>query len=294
MNKHFVKKRDIFIFSFPALAYFTIFVIYPIFPQLLISFQKHDGFKGHGYVGLTNYLSIMKSSSFWLATKNTYIIVLLSIFVAIPISLLLALLLDMQGEKVKRFFKISSVMPALISVAVIAQMWVAIYEPTWGLVNNILTKIGLDGLKHNWLTDQKTVLLSVAIAYLWQYIGLNILLFYTGIKTIPVSFKEAALMDGATFFKRSVFITIPLLQDIGKYVLIVSTLGSMAQFAHVRIMTLGGPGDISRTTIYQMYYVAFSQSDFGAGCAIAIIFVLQCIVISVLINRFIAKEKIEY
>lgn len=294
MNKHFIKKRDIFIFSFPALAFFTIFVIYPIFPQLLISFQKHDGFKGHGFVGLANYVSTIKSSSFMLATKNTYIIVLMSVLIAIPISMLLALLLDMQGEKVKRLFKITSVMPALISVTVIAQMWVAIYEPNWGLVNSILDKVGLDGWKHSWLTDSKTVLISVAIAYLWQYIGLNTLLFYTGIKTIPSSYKEASLIDGATFIKRSVFITIPLLQDVGKYVLIISTLGSMAQFAHVRIMTLGGPGDISRTTIYQMYYVAFSQGEFGVGSAIAILFVIQCIIISVLINRFIAREKIEY
>ena len=294
MNKFYGNKLAIFIFSFPALLLFTAFVIYPLFPEILISFQKNDGFNSMGYVGFENYFNVLRDPTFWKSNVNTFTIVLISTCMGLPISLLLALIMDRQGERVKRFFKASSVFPAILSVTVIAQMWIAIYEPQWGLINSILRGIGLDGLAMEWLSDERTVVLAITAAFLWQYIGLNALLFYTGIKAIPKTYYEAAVIDGAGFFRTSLKITIPLLQDVSKYVLVLSVLGSMSQFAHVRIMTAGGPGDVSRTVIYQLYYKAFSASDFGQGCAIAIIFVLVCLVLTVFINKFVAREKVEF
>jgi ABC-type sugar transport system permease subunit len=89
-------------------------------------------------------------------------------------------------------------------------------------------------------------------------------------------------------------ITIPLLQEVTKYVLIISVLGSLAQFSHVRVMTSGGPGYTSRTLIYELYYTAFGASDFGQGCAIAILFVIESLIFTFLINRFVAREKVEF
>ncbi len=294
MNKFYSNKLAIFVFSFPALLLFTAFVIYPLFPEAIISFQKNDGFKSMGYIGIENYVSVLKDATFWKSNLNTFIIVIISIFIGLPISLILALVIDRQGESVRRFFKATSVFPAVLSVTVIAQMWIAIYEPQWGLINSILRAIGLDQLALAWLSDDRTVVLAITVAFLWQYIGLNALLFYTGIKAIPKTYYEAAVIDGASFIKTSIRITVPLLQDVTKYLLVLSTLGCMSQFAHVRIMTAGGPGEISRTVIYQLFYKAFSASDFGQGCAIAIIFVLECLVITMLINKFVAKEKIEF
>ncbi|ACL75361.1 carbohydrate ABC transporter permease [Ruminiclostridium cellulolyticum] len=294
MNKTYGNKLAIFIFSFPALLLFTVFVIYPLFPEILISFQKNDGFKSMGYVGFENYINVLKDSTFWRSNINTFTMVLISACIGLPLSLLLALIMDRQGERVKRFFKASSVFPAILSVTVIAQMWIAIYEPQWGLVNSILRGVGLGNFALEWLSNEQTVVLAITAAFLWQYIGLNALLFYTGIKAIPKTYYEAAVIDGAGFFRTSVKITIPLLQDVSKYVLVLSLLGCMSQFAHVRIMTAGGPGDVSRTVIYQLYYKAFSASDFGQGCAIAIIFVLECLVVTFFINKFVAREKIEF
>lgn len=294
MNKFYGNKVAIFIFAFPALLLFTVFVIYPIIPEIFISFQNNDGFRNMGYVGLKNYASVLQDATFWRSNLNTFIMVLLSTFAGLPISLLFALVMDRQSEGVKRFFKASSVFPAVLSVTVIAQMWIAIYEPMWGLLNSILRALHLDGLAVAWLSDSRTVVPAITVAFLWQYLGLNALLFYTGIKAIPKTYYEAAVIDGAGFFTTSLKITIPLLQDVTKYILVLSILGCMSQFAHVRIMTAGGPGDISRTVIYQLFYKAFSASDFGQGCAIAILFVIECLVLTFLINRFVAREKIEF
>lgn len=293
MTRFFSTKTSIFVFAFPALFIFTLFVVYPLIPEVVISFQNHNGFTGSGFVGWANYEEVLSSSSFWKANLNTFIIVFLSTFVALPLSLLLAFLLDHQTKGMRRYFKAAGMFPAILSVTVIAQMWLAIYEPQWGLLNSALKAAGLGELAMQWLTDKNTVIYSIAAAFLWQYIGLNTLLFYTGLKSIPKVYYEAALIDGAGPVRSAVRITLPLLQDVVKFVLVISILGSMGMFAHVEMMTGGGPGHISRTIVYQLYYTAFMSSEFGVGSAVAVIFVLQCLILTLLLNRFVARERIE-
>lgn len=293
MNNCYKSKVAVFVFAAPALIIFTMFVVYPILPEVVISFQNHDGFKSLGWVGLDNYKEILHSSSYWKATINTLIIVAISLVIALPISLLFALIIDRQTARVRNFFKFSSVFPAVLSVTVISQMWVAMYEPQWGLVNSVLRGLGLDSWAHQWLTDKSTAIVCIGIAFLWQYVGLNALLFFAGIKSIPKNYYEAAQIDGAGFWKASWYITIPLLKDVTKYVLIVSTLGSMGMFAHVRVMTAGGPGDTTRTIMYQMYYSAFSTSEFGVGSAIAVLFIIECLIITFFINKATKSDAIE-
>ncbi len=294
MKRFFGSKLSIFVFAFPGLLLFTVFVVYPLIPQIIISFQEHDGFAMKSWVGVQNYVDVLHSKAFWSAQKNTLTIVLLATFVALPISLLQALILDRQTERVRRFFKASILFPAILSVTVIAQMWVAIYEPQWGALNSILTSVGLENWTHSWLSEKGTVVYCVAFAFLYQYIGLNALLLYSGIKSIPRSYFEAAVIDGAGFFKMAIKITIPLLQEVLKYVLVISVLGSMGLYSYIRVMTAGGPGRLSRTVVFEMFYTAFAKSDFGMGSAIAVLFVIECLVVSFFINRYIAREKIEY
>ena len=290
MNNCYKSRWAVFIFAFPALLIFTVFLVYPLIPEILISFQEHDGYNSYGFVGLENYISVFKSSTFLKAHINTF----MSLFVATPLSLILALVIDKQSERVKTFFKFTSVFPAVMSVTVISQMWKAIYEPEWGLLNAILNKLGLPNLAHIWLTDRSTVMICIAVTFLWQYIGLNMLLFYSGIKSIPNDYYEAAQLDGAGFWQASWNITIPLLKNVSKYVVTVSTLGSMGMFAYVKAMTAGGPGDASRTVMYQMYYLAFGTSEFGKGSAIAVIFIIECLIISFVINKVFRDENLTY
>jgi multiple sugar transport system permease protein/raffinose/stachyose/melibiose transport system permease protein len=294
MNKYYSTKISLFVFAAPALLLFTVFCVYPLLPEVWISLHNNDGFRNLGFVGLDNYKEIITSPSFWTAHKNTYLIVGISVLVGLPLSMILALFMDVQTPRLRRFFKMSAMFPAILSVTVVSQMWVAFYEPNWGLFNSILRSIGLESWTHSWLTERNTVMPSIGLTFLWQYIGLNAILFYTGIKTIPKNYYEAATIDGANFAQVCLRITIPLLQDVIKYVLILSTLGSMAFYAQVRVMTAGGPGDMSRTVIYQMYYTAFDTSEFGKGTAIAVIFILECLLISFLIQRFVAREKLEF
>lgn len=293
MNRFFTK-RAVFLFAFPGLVLFSVFVIYPMIPQLLISFQSHNGAEAVVWVGLENYRNLFRSAAFGKVHWNTYFIVFCSLFIALPISLVLALLLDRTSPHIRAFFKFGALFPSVLSVTVIGKMWTGIYDPDWGILNTFLRGIGLGNLAESWLTDPHTVVPCIAAAFLWQYVGLNCILFYAGIKAIPEQYFEAAIVDGAGFWRASLRITIPLLQDIIKYVVIVSTLGSMGMYAHILVMTAGGPGDASRSVLYQMYYKAFSMSQFGEGCAIAVVFIVECMAVSLLINKTIAREPIQY
>ena len=287
-------KEAIYVFVLPGLILFSAFAVYPIIPEIFISFQNHNGFMASGWVGIKNYLQVLRSEPFWVANLNTFMVVFLSIFIALPVSLFFAILLTKHTEKMKTFIKFSTVFPAVLSVTVICQMWVAMLEPQWGLVNSVLRELGLEMVATDWLTNKNTAMLSVSFAFLWQYLGLNMLLLYAGIKAIPKQFFEAAQLDGLGFWKTNWYITIPLLKDIIKYVVIISTMGSMAMFAHSRVMTNGGPGFKSRTVMYQMYYVSFSTSEFGVGCAVAILFIIECLLLTTIINKLFSDEIIEY
>lgn len=292
MRKFFGGKLGILVFAVPTLLLYTLFVIFPLFPAITISLSKHNGFSNLGFVGLSNYKEILTSGIFWLVDKNTFFIVLAEVLIGLPISLILALILDTLSSGSRRFFKSAAFIPAVISISVVSQMWLAIYEPNWGLLNSILKLLGME--PKAWIGDSSTVLGSIAVAFIWQYIGMNMLILYTGLKSIPKTYYEAALIDGANFVQTQIKITIPLMREIIKYVLIIASLGSMGLFGHVQIMSGGGPGDASRTIVYQLWNYSVKELDYGKACAISIIFIIECLIIFFIINKTVAKEKIQF
>ena len=293
--KSFYSKRAKLVFLLPGFILFTLFVIYSIIPCFIMSLQNHNGATSLGWVGFENYITTLKSPAFWDAHKNTYLLLGLELLIGIPGSILLALMLDRAGKVAKAIYRFAALFPVVLSVTVVGKFFVlGIFDTNVGLLNSILNAIGLENLTRSWLTDPNTVMTCIAVAYIWQFLGMNSLLFYTGIRTIPGEFYEAALIDGAGFLKASIHITLPLLQDVFKYVLIGATIGTLGMYSQVAIMTKGGPGRASRTVIYEMFYQAFEASRFGYGCAIALLFLLECVFWAFIINKYVAREPIEY
>ncbi len=289
----FYSKKAMLVFALPALLVYTAFVVFPLIPQLFISFQDHNGASSGGWVFFENFEWVLTNKRFWTTNINVWSVALTSTFIGLPISLIFALVLNAQTKGTRRFFKIVSFIPSILSVAVLAQMFTGVFNPQWGLLNTLLETIGFDHLANDWLTDENTALACVTFVFIWQYIGFNMVLFYAGLKAVPSSYYEAALIDGAGPIRGAIYITIPLLQDVIKYVLLISVLGSMSLYVHVLMLTKGGPGDASMTPIYFLYDNAFKGMDFGRGCAIAMLHLIQCVVISFVINRFVARNKIE-
>ncbi|MGN1140771.1 MAG: carbohydrate ABC transporter permease [Oliverpabstia sp.] len=293
MDKYLSKKWIICVFIAPALILFSVFILYPLWPTIYTSFFEYDGFKVGNFIGLENYKATLTDSVFWHAALNTLKVVAVQTLIGGPLSLLLALVVDLCTENVRRYVKISYFMPTVLNITVICLMWKMIFQPDWGIVDTVLNKLGMERLIHTWLIDEETAIWCIAIVFIWQYIGYNMILLYSGIRSIPQTYIEAAKVEGAGFWQRCIYITIPLMQEIIKFVLIISTAGTLGMFSHVQVMTNGGPGDLTRTIIYQMYYKAYQSMNFGEANAIAVLFAILGIGVFALINRFIAREKIE-
>lgn len=293
MEKYMSNKKIILLFVTPTLLIFGTFILYPLLPTLYTAFFEFDGFTIGEFVGIDNFISTFTDPIFWSALMNTLKVLALQTFVGAPLSLFFALLVNFCGTRTKRYIKISYFMPTVLNITVICLMWKMIFQPTWGILDSVLSALGLESLIHTWLIDKETAIWCIGLVFVWQYLGYNMLLLYSGIRSIPESYIEASCIEGANFWTQSYYIVIPLLQEIIKFVLIISTTGTLAMFAHVQVLTSGGPGSMTRTLVYQLYYKGYQMQDFGEANAIAIIFATMGIVIFILINKFVARNRIE-
>lgn len=294
MKKALSNKKMILLFILPALTVFLVFTIYPLLPTIYNSFHNYNGIKTGEFVGLKNYIRNLNDASFKLSVKNTATVMLTQLLVFGPLSLLASLVISRQTPWLRTLFKICSFIPSVLNVTVICLMWKMVFQSGWGLVDSALKALGLEQLIRVWFSDPKTAIWVITIVYLWQFFGFNMILFYSGIKAIPQSCLEAAYLDGATPAQRDWYVILPLMKETIKFVVILCTTGCMAMFAQVQVLTNGGPGDMTRTVVFNLYYRAFMLDDFGGASAIAVMYALFGLVMFLLINRFVARERVEY
>ncbi len=257
----------------------------PIFMSVTYSLTEWDGIGKKVFTGFDNYkeLFLTNSDGFWRAVKNSLIFAAGSVFVQLPISLILALILA-RGVKGERFYVSVYFIPVLISTVVIGQLWMKIYNPQYGLLNTVLRSMGLEQLTGNWLGDTKKVIFAVIVPVLWQYIGYHMLLMYASVRSISEEIFEAARIDGANGIQTALHITIPLMKPILKVCVTFAVVGSLKNFDLVYVMTGGGPAGASQLPSTLMVETIFSRNMYGYGSSMAIFIILECFLFAWLIR----------
>ena len=285
MNRVLSNKKAVFIFLLPALVLFLTIIIVPIFMSVTYSLTEWDGIGKKVFTGFDNYkeLFLTNSDGFWRAVKNSLIFAAGSVFVQLPISLILALILA-RGVKGERFYVSVYFIPVLISTVVIGQLWMKIYNPQYGLLNTVLRSMGLEQLTGNWLGDTKKVIFAVIVPVLWQYIGYHMLLMYASVRSISEEIFEAARIDGANGIQIALHITIPLMKPILKVCVTFAVVGSLKNFDLVYVMTGGGPAGASQLPSTLMVETIFSRNMYGYGSSMAIFIILECFLFAWLIR----------
>lgn len=285
MNRVLSNKKAVFIFLLPALVLFLTIIIVPIFMSVTYSLTEWDGIGKKVFTGFDNYkeLFLTNSDGFWRAVKNSLIFAAGSVFVQLPISLILALILA-RGVKGERFYVSVYFIPILISTVVIGQLWMKIYNPQYGLLNTVLRSMGLEQLTGNWLGDTKKVIFAVIVPVLWQYIGYHMLLMYASVRSISEEIFEAARIDGANGIQTALHITIPLMKPILKVCVTFAVVGSLKNFDLVYVMTGGGPAGASQLPSTLMVETIFSRNMYGYGSSMAIFIILECFLFAWLIR----------
>ena len=283
-------KKIIFLFVFPSIVIFTITVFLPILWSGYYSLFSWNGVGKMKFVGLANFISLLKDRHFYNAFTNNILYLLINLIGQVGIALLLALFL----HKLKwgnSFFKTVYFAPAILSGVAVCHAFKNFYttDPP-GLFNIILKTIGLGKYQKAWLGTIETALPSVALIECYKNMGIYLVIIYAGLLSIPTEIIESAQLDGAKGWALFWNIKFPFLKNVLSAALIMAVNGLLKAFDIPYITTYGGPGDASELVATYMYKTAFSSAKYGYGSSIAVVIAIECIVfISIL--QFLLKRK---
>ena len=295
MNNSFLRKTKniskILFFVLPAMIPMTVFWIYPIVKSGWLSFTDWDYMTpNYNYVGFENYTDLVDDGRFWDALLHTGVFAAGTIIPTIILGLIFALLLqnELRGKAIYRFLLFS---PWITPTVAISIVWSWIFQPKGGLANEILELLNLPAL--GWITSSDTSLLSVIIVTVWKAIGYSCIFYLTALDKIPVDRYEAASLDGAGFFGKLFYITIPGISPTTFFLGIITMVDALKAYDQIQILTQGGPSGSTRTLTYLYYQLGFEEFKMGRASAVAIVIVLITVLLSFTQFR-LSKKWVNY
>lgn len=296
MNKLSIKNKiwkivKVLFFTLPAMIPMTLFWIYPILRSGWLSFTDWDYMTPeYNYVGVENYTAVLTNSSFWSAFKTTFLFAIGTIIPIIILGLSVALLLgnEIKGKAIYRFLVFSPWVTPTVAISIV---WSWIFEPKGGLANEILVNLGLPKLQ--WLSSSETALMSVIIVTVWKAVGYSAIFYLTAIDKIPRDRYEAASLDGAGFWKKLIYITLPGVSPTTFFLCIITMVDALKAYDQIQILTQGGPAGSTRTLTYLFYQLGFEQFKMGQASAVAIIIVVITVALSYTQFR-LSKKWVNY
>ncbi|WP_085524606.1 carbohydrate ABC transporter permease [Tuberibacillus sp. Marseille-P3662] len=276
------------LFMAPALIVYIIYVVYPILETLYYSFFEWKKAGGKIFIGLDNYITLFSDTIFWESLVNNFWVVFASVFVQMPLGLIMALLL-FAPIKGLRLFNSVYFLPFLMSTVAIGLLWVYMYDPINGTINKLINLLGFDNV--SWLGSQNTALIAVLLVIVWQFAPFYMILFKAGLVGISEELYEAAKIDGANVIQKFLHITFPLLLPTIVSSSILAIVGSLKQFDMIYIMTGGGPNHATELMGTYMYKQAFINFNMGYGSTIAFVMFIIAFIVTVLIQFIDYKRK---
>ncbi|BCB75480.1 sugar ABC transporter permease [Phytohabitans flavus] len=287
-------KLTVALFLAPAMALFLVLVVGPIVLAMYTSLFKWNGFGGlpEDFVGLDNFRRLLEDEVFIGDLRRGLILVLLSVFVQLPVALGLALLLN-QPMRGRAFYRLVFFAPYVLSEVITAVLFTMVFSPNQGLVNQLMSAIGLEGQQQEWLANPSTVLYALFFVVSWKYFGLHMILYLAGRQSIPKELTEAAVTDGAGSWQVFRHVTLPLLGPTIRISIFLSIIGAIQLFDMVWVLTGGGPIHASETMAVTMFQYGFRRSEVGYASAISVAMFLISLVFALLYQRFVMRRDIE-
>lgn len=299
---YYRKYRIIIPFLVPALLLYTVFVLYPYGRAVYISMTSWRGTSANmPWVGLDNYRDLLDETRFMEAlTRNGQLLVFLPLF-TIAIALTFAALFTQGGQSKgvagSSFYRIVFFFPQVISAVIVGMLFSYVYSPNTGLLNGFLRNVGLDSLTRAWLGDPQTILWCIMAVAVWSAVGFYMVIFIASMQSIPTSFYEAAVLDGAARWRQFRDITLPLMWETIRTAIIYLAIGALDFFTLIQVMTGGGSSGSARkaevAAVY-MYGEAFTRNRWGSASAVGVILLILTLILSVVIMRATRRETYEF
>ncbi len=255
-------------FLLPQLIGLLLFSLTPLVSVFYLSMVTWDGLGPVTFVGLGNFIDQLQNSDLHIALLNTLFFTLITVPGGLIFALLVALALN--NVRGKTFYRVLYFMPFITGSVAVGVIWSLLLNGDFGLLNSLL-KAWFHAKGVGWLTDARFVIPSIATVAIWQGLGFNMIIFLAGLQGIPVSYSEAARIDGANKFQLFWRVTLPMLTPTIFFTAVISILNSFQVFDLAFILTGGGPGKDSYTIVYHIYHLGFENATFGAASAAAVI-----------------------
>lgn len=290
----FLRRRLLMGYAFilPATAVLVLFFLLPAACSLLLSFTDFDiyALADHDHLrwlGLANYRELAGSELFWQALRNTLFFAFLAGPATIVVSLGTALLLTSESAKWTGLARMIFFAPVVTTIVAVAIVWRYLCHARYGLINQGLASLGVSPV--DWLGDPRAAMWAIILLTIWKNYGYNMVIFIAGLQNVPRQHHEAAIMDGASYWQRLWFITLPALGPTFVFVGITTAIGYVQLFAEPYVMTRGGPLHSTYSLVMLMYEQGFRWWNLGYAAAVA--FVLFALVFSLgLVARWWQKQ----
>jgi multiple sugar transport system permease protein len=269
-----------YLFLLPFLIFFVGFVLYPMFMCLFTSFFDATMGRKDIFIGFQNYKELTADPVFWIALKNTLVIVIVSVPVTCAFSLWVATIISRMHVAATSAFRCIFYLPVVTGSVAVTMVWKWMFNNYYGIFNYIGKSTGLISKSINWLGDPKYALGCIILILLTTSVGQPIVLYVSALDNVDKSLVEAAEVDGATPFQAFWRVKWPQMMPTTLYILVITTINSFQCFALIQLLTSGGPKNSTMTIMYYIYYNAFKLYRYGYGNAMGVILAIIIAILS--------------
>lgn len=290
------KKRFIVFGLLPSLILYTIFMVYPTINVFYESLFKTGGLSGNKtFVGLANFKLLFSDSNFIRSFQNTIFLIVIVTIVTMFLAIIFASILSREKIAGQNFFRIIFYIPNILSIAVIASIFAAIYGMDQGLINGFMRLFNSNHTNVPFLGDRMYVVYSIGFAMIWQAIGYYMVMYMSTMSQIPEHLYEAANLDGSGKIRQFFDITLPLTWQTIRTTLTFYVISNInIAFQIIKALTGGGPDGASLTLLNYQYEQAYTNSSFGYGLAIGVVVFLFSFILSAIIHRLTKRDIMQY
>jgi len=285
------ERKAAYLFIIPAVVLLAAFLLYPALQTVRYAFTDYNIMRPDRikFCGLNNFIELFQDKDFWIAVKNTLQFTVLVVPFQTVLALALALLISSRRKGVS-IFRAAYFSPQVTSMVVVAILWTVLYNsnPSSGLLNALRVNLGMEPC--GFLNDPKTAMNSIIFMSAWQGAGYQMMIFLAGLQGIPKDQYEAASIDGAGKIKSFLYVTLPGLKNVISYVIMITVIQAMKLFTQPYVMTKGGPQNATRTLVYYVYEQGFQKRNFGYACAVAAVFFVIVISLSIGMKKIIKAD----
>jgi ABC-type sugar transport system permease subunit len=262
-----MKKKEFFSYASPSFIVMVMLMIAPVALTFYLSVHSYTYGSSAEFVGIANYIEVLKSSRFWNATYFTLMLTVVTTAIKIIIGFIVAILLY-NAKKFRGVFIAGSLLPFIVPPVVSTMIFGWLFRANWGYISYLLAQIGIN---IQWYSEPWSARWLIMMHIIWKGTPFVLLVLYSGLQAMPKQFLEAARVDGANYFQRIFYVIVPYLKPLFVFVSMIMIMDAYRIFDNVAVMTQGGPGTATESLMYYNYEIAFGRLSLGLGSAISVL-----------------------